>query len=420
MKFKELNGDTLVYTFRINYTDLAFNTYFDFYFNYTDGAGNNYFTRPFVTETGDIDEGYNSVSAIRDKTAPEEVEPDNFEEVRVPGRAEETNELVVYTNETISEFNITYAVQDINGVGLSNVTVNWYHNGSLIPNLAQNYMIGGEVIWSNASSFADGIYTLNITAPSEFFQDNSFLTYEIDVTDKSGNSLTLNEQNDPESNSFNFQPPPQPEQVEEPEEPLPEPEDIEEPVTVEETVITVDDEGNEITIINTTVIQPASTQEENNALWIIAGFLGLLGLLTLYYQRNNIIDMIRQKQRRQKVKGALSDIIKEIRQLGEDKKFKRAILLIWDALERVSKEVVNATRPFNVTARQFTAYLSTVTVVDRETLLTLSDTFELARYGNEQINKDTFENAINALENTIESIIKSGARSVVIDDDEDW
>ena len=95
-------------------------------------------------------------------------------------------------------------------------------------------------------------------------------------------------------------------------------------------------------------------------------------------------------------------------------------MLIWDALERLAKEIVNSSRPFNVTAREFTSYLSTVTVVDRETLLTLSDTFESARYGKDDLTKEIFENAINALEETIESIIKSGARSRITNDDDDW
>ena len=417
MTLIQIQGGTMIFTFIIDSSQLQYNTYLDFYFNYTDGANNTAVTAPFVSTSGEVNPAL-SFNLVVDKTPPIEAAEDNFEDIRIPGRENEPNEVVVWMNETLSDFNITHSVQDVNGTGLSDVLVHWYFNGSNSINFTQIYMQNGVVIFTNSSTYINGTFTFNVTLPDIFFLINSSLSYEIEVLDSSGNSLTLNSQADPNSNSFEFKSQPLPPDAVE--EPLPEPEDITEPATVIETIITTDEDGNEVTITNTTIIQPAVPEETNNALWIVAGFLGLLGLLTLYYQRNNIKDMIQQRQRRKKVEGALSDIIKEIRELGEQQKFKRAILLIWDALERVSKEIVNASRPFNVTAREFTAYLSTVTIVDRETLLTLSDTFESARYGKDNPSKETFENAINALESTIESIIKSGARSRVTNDDEDW
>jgi len=417
MTLIQIQGGTMIFTFIIDSSQLQYNTYLDFYFNYTDGANNTAVTAPFVSTSGEVNPGL-SFNLVVDKTPPIEAAEDNFEDIRIPGRENEPNEVVIWMNETLSDFNITHSVQDVNGTGLSDVLVHWYFNGSNSINFTQIYMQNGVVLFTNSSTYINGTFTFNVTLPDTFFLINSSLSYEIEVLDSSGNSLTLNSQSDPNSNSFEFKSQPIPPDAVE--EPLPEPEEITEPATVIETIITTDEDGNEVTITNTTIIQPAVPEETNNALWIVAGFLGLLGLLTLYYQRNNIKDMIQQRQRRKKVQGALSDIIKEIRELGEQQKFKRAILLIWEALERVSKEIVNASRPFNVTAREFTAYLSTVTIVDRETLLTLSDTFELARYGKDNPSKEIFENAINALENTIESIIKSGARSRVTNDDEDW
>ena len=161
-------------------------------------------------------------------------------------------------------------------------------------------MVDGNNIWTNSSVLTEDFYRFNITIPSGFQLDDSSLTYEIDITDTSGNTLKLNPLGDANSNEFSFEPTPKPPgETEEPEEP-PEPEDITEPATVIETIITTDEDGNEVTITNTTIIMPANSEETNNALWIIAGFLGLLGLLTLYYQRNNIKDMIQQQRRRKK------------------------------------------------------------------------------------------------------------------------
>ena len=417
MNLTNIIGDNYIYEFIIPSEELNFNTILDFYVYYNDGANNEYQSDPFI-ETDDDFNSSSNLNYCMDETSPVEVEEDTFTEVRKPNRNNEPNEIVTWTNETVTDFNVTHVIQDIDGTGLSNVTVNWYVNGSLVPSLQQEYMTNGNINWNNASYYFNGSYIFNVTAPSMFFSPNTTLTYDVSVTDLSGNSLTLNSIENDNSNSFRFEEPPKPE-IAEPE-PLPDPEEIEEPATVIETIVTTDEEGNEVTIFNTTIIEPVAQEETNNALWIIAGFLGLLGLLTLYYQRHNIKDMIQQRRRRQKVKSVISDIIKEIRTLGEQEKYKRAVLLIWDALERISKEIVNSSRPFNVTAREFTAYLSTVTVVDRETLLTLSDTFESARYGKDNITKQVFENAINALENTIETIIKSGARSRVTNDDDDW
>ena len=63
-------------------------------------------------------------------------------------------------------------------------------------------------------------------------------------------------------------------------------------------------------------------------------------LLILYYQRHNIKDLLERSARKEKVQGTLRDLIDEIKRLGEEGKYKKAILLTWEALERVSREII--------------------------------------------------------------------------------
>lgn len=95
-------------------------------------------------------------------------------------------------------------------------------------------------------------------------------------------------------------------------------------------------------------------------------------------------------------------------------------MLTWEALERVSREIVQAPRAYNQTAREYASFLSTVTIVDRETLLTLSSSFEAAKYGKDEPSIDIWDDAIKALEITVLTIIESGVRVQLDEDDEEF
>ncbi|MCE7733832.1 MAG: DUF4129 domain-containing protein, partial [Candidatus Heimdallarchaeota archaeon] len=113
------------------------------------------------------------------------------------------------------------------------------------------------------------------------------------------------------------------------------------------------------------------------------------------------------------------DLMDEIYRLGAEGKYKRAILLSWEALERVTREIIQTPRKYFQTAREFTDFLSTVTIVERETLLTLSSAFEAARYGKDKPSSDDLDDAVNALKIIVDTIIQSGAR-VKFDEDDDF
>ncbi len=166
MSLIQIVGGTMIFTFIIDSSELDYNTYLDFYFNYTDGANNTAVTAPFVSASGEVNPGL-SFNLVVDKTAPIESEPEQIN--REPGRDNEPNEIVVWMNETISDFNITHSVQDINGTGLSDVFVNWYFNASNLFNLKQIYFHDGIVLFTNSSTFINGTFTFQCYLPEAFF-----------------------------------------------------------------------------------------------------------------------------------------------------------------------------------------------------------------------------------------------------------
>ncbi|MCH8907327.1 MAG: DUF4129 domain-containing protein [Candidatus Heimdallarchaeota archaeon] len=193
---------------------------------------------------------------------------------------------------------------------------------------------------------------------------------------------------------------------------------------ITQTIVTTDSDGNTITIetiFNVTIAGDEPDEEgTSRAFWIIIGFILNLGLLTLYYQRHNIREIFAKRARARRVRGTLRELTDEIKRLGAEGEYKKAVMLTWEALERVAREIIQAPRAFNQTAREFAAYLSTVTIVDRETLLTLSSTYEMAKYGKDPPTHDDWDDAVTALDITVRTLIQSGARVQIDEDDEDW
>ena len=226
------------------------------------------------------------------------------------------------------------------------------------------------------------------------------ITWEVYIFDR-GNQLTVLNNQEGNPNQIQIVDPPLP----------PETEDI-------TTIITTDEDGNIVTIV-TPVDDLIPDQATSNMVWIILGFIGGLVLLILYYQRHNIKDLLERSARKKKVQGTLRELTDEIKRLGEEGKYKQAILLTWEALERVSREIIQTPRRPNQSAREFAAYLSTITIVEQETLFTLSSAFEIARYGKDNPTRDDWNDAVKSLMIIVQTIIESGA-SMAYDEDEDF
>ncbi|MHA2033261.1 MAG: DUF4129 domain-containing protein, partial [Candidatus Kariarchaeaceae archaeon] len=175
-------------------------------------------------------------------------------------------------------------------------------------------------------------------------------------------------------------------------------------------------------ILSTIALNLTDTADEDsgNALLVILTFSLLVFAITLYYQRHNIREYFEKSARKRKARSTLSELIDEIKRLGAEERYKSAIILVWEALERLSKEILQVPRSYNQTAREFTSYLSTVTIVDRETLLTISNAFEAAKYGRDEPTYDDWDDAVKALDITVSTIIESGARVQIDEDDDDF
>jgi hypothetical protein len=279
-----------------------------------------------------------------------------------------------------------------------------FENGTTIAVETVYLVINGQIVDAgglNLDVAVQDFYIIEFGLPTDYFVDNYNISWEVRILDRANQLTVLNDQNDnPIHVEIQLPPPP----TEDP---------IDDPVTESSTTSVWTDEDG---VVHTTVV---AVQETSNVVWIMIGFIGGLLALILYYQRNNIKEYLARSARKKKVQGTLRDLTDEIKRLGQAGKYKAAILLTWEALERISKEIIQYTRPFNQTASEFTIYLSTITIVELETLMTLSTAFEKTRYGKDPPTEDDWDDAVKALMITAQTIIESGAR-VRIDEDDDF
>ncbi|MHA2091385.1 MAG: DUF4129 domain-containing protein, partial [Candidatus Kariarchaeaceae archaeon] len=319
-----------------------------------------------------------------------------------------------WTNETASiQFNVT----DL-GIGVDSIEIIYYYYDEFgIEDSRESFLLVNDgnitllqflkLYQVNATG---GYFLVNLSFNFTGLVNGTFVGYEVIVIDKAGNVEIFNDQNDVLTRRFLISDPPEEEQ------------DIPTATTItQDTVITSVINGTTVLITYTSgqvLNAPEEEESSSNALIIIVGFIGGLSLLILYYQRHNIRETLARRARAARVRGSLRELMDEIKRLGAEGKYKRAIMLTWEALERVSREIIQAPRNYNQTAREFAAYLSTITIVDRETLLTLSASYESAKYGKDTPSHDDWDDAVKALDITVRTIIESGAR-VQLEEDED-
>ncbi len=381
-----------------NNGNITWFTQLDYYFNYTDNAGNNAYTSSILqlidSQGANIPDTW-----VDDEEAP----TGNFNNTAFnypkAGRDNivDNQTYVAYTNET-SLVRIIYNVTDTgSGLYYINATIFGTFDNGTITKYNITFVDAGEIVYTTLGLNAPvgSFYIVNFTIPESFFVDGALVTWEVYVYDRAGHLTVFNRRVD-NGVSLNINNPPV----------------ISKPPNDSSIIVTTDESGNVITITTT-------TQKSNNIIWIIIGFILGLSLLVLYYQRRNIMEYFARGKRKKQVEEKLSSVFDEINRLGTEGKYRKAILLTWKALEEISDTVIHAGRKFNQTAQEYAAYLSTVTIIESETLFTLSEIFEKARYGKEEPTLDDWDDAVKALQIAVQTIITSGAR-VEIDEDEDF
>ncbi|MDH5402839.1 MAG: DUF4129 domain-containing protein [Candidatus Heimdallarchaeota archaeon] len=369
-------GSRELYQFILSSSAFTYFNIIDFYFNITDTIGNSIVTTSFINRI--LGSGSTGGIYIKDESAPP-TSVSNFTQLKIDdGRSNSGNNITVYSDE-FDVFYVVYNISDnIGGVGLWNITFYWYLNGELNETIF--YVVEGIIL--ETSQLVGLFFILNFTIPEEFLQPGNYISWEVTVEDHAGNLITLNSQGSSNPLRFNVEERP--------------------------PVVIVTDPGID------------AEEETSNALWIVLLFLLVLGSLTLYYQRHNIGEILARRQRARKVQGTISELMEEIRRLGADGKFRIAILLAWEALERVCREIMSIQRHPNQTAREYAFYLSERTMVDRDTLLSLAKSFEGAKYGKDLPNQDDLDDTVKALDISVRMIIQSGYRFNLEDEEEGW
>ncbi|OLS18940.1 MAG: hypothetical protein HeimC2_43610 [Candidatus Heimdallarchaeota archaeon LC_2] len=402
----------------------------NYFYTIFDQAGNSYVTQEIQNEVDGLASFNTEVADNDDPVIP--ILDLQFEET-----VERNNTLTVKQvyNETETG-SASYNITDT-GIGIGNVILELFYYDAdgvlLFPGLTQILVLNGSIFFNGTidypSSFLlwlsqvsnNGTF-VNANRTGDFYfvgfeidftglPINSTVSWELSVTDIAGNEIILNPQGtdlDLDPIRFSVIHPPIV---------------IVPDIDVSETVVVstiIDSDGNTILVTSTIQLFPDEEEDSGNALLIILVFSVLLFALTIYYQRHNIKEYFERSARKRKAKSTLSELIDEIKRLGAEERYKSAIKLVWEALERLSKEILQVPRSSTQTAREFASYLSTVTIVDRETLITISNAFESAKYGKDEPTYDDWDDAVKALDITVNTIIESGARVQIEDDDDDF
>ncbi len=296
----------------------------------------------------------------------------------------------LWDNETVS---ISFNASDLfsSGIGLVNVTLVFtYANGSQI--IIETTLFKSTSIGKNA--FVTEVYTI----PLKEYAVNATIQWSFKVQDKFGNTVNVNAG----GAKFVISAFPQ----------IPS-------GTVITTQTTFVSNGQTFTanITLTTNLSNVNPQSQS-FLFIVAAFIFGLGVLILYYRRHSLIERYRRRQREKLLTSRLADITDDIRRLANQGNYRESILLIWQALERAGKEVLQVPRKYNMSVRMYVAQIGSITSVDVIVLNILAYKFEKAKYGKDEITLDDWKEAFDALEVTIQTLIATGAKTQFIEEDD--
>ncbi len=189
--------------------------------------------------------------------------------------------------------------------------------------------------------------------------------------------------------------------------------------------VTVEDQsGNKADIVtNTYVVEkyvpPPSTappadetaQGGPNIIIIIVVFLLVLTGVMIFYRWPAIMGYFRKREQLGRITASLRQKLDEIKRLGAEGKYRRAVQLAYRAMEELASKNLYAPRLENQTVREFADYLATLTPVAPSTLRLIAESYEKAKYSNEEITFEDFDNVVKALEVTTQTIAKIGVKA---------
>ena len=162
----------------------------------------------------------------------------------------------------------------------------------------------------------------------------------------------------------------------------------------------------------TTVITPSGEEQGGpNIYLIIILFLVTIVVVMVFYRWKSIMEWFHKKEQLGRITLSLRQKLDEINRLGAEGKYRRAVILAYRAMEEIASKNLYTPRLDNQTVREFAEYLADLTAVSEETLMIIAENYEKAKYSNEEITYEDFDNVVKALEVTIQTITRLGVKA---------
>ncbi len=159
------------------------------------------------------------------------------------------------------------------------------------------------------------------------------------------------------------------------------------------------------------VLEDETTKGGPNIVIIIVVFLLVLTGVMIFYRWPAIMGYFRKREQLGRITASLRQKLDEIKRLGAEGKYRRAVQLAYRAMEELASKNLYAPRLENQTVREFADYLATLTPVAPSTLRLIAESYEKAKYSNEEITFEDFDNVVKALEVTTQTIAKIGVKA---------
>ncbi|MCG3254984.1 MAG: DUF4129 domain-containing protein, partial [Candidatus Heimdallarchaeota archaeon] len=141
---------------------------------------------------------------------------------------------------------------------------------------------------------------------------------------------------------------------------------------------------------------------------IIGGAAGavvlILAGLFLWFNRHTIKTYAQKQTFRRRLRDYLREIIDDIKKDGLEGRYKQGLLKTWSVVEGIGREFYDLPRYRSQTPTEFARLLAYKSKIERELIDTLSEYFEKARYGFEEITEKDFNTGVRALLKIVDKI----------------
>ncbi|MFW9992713.1 MAG: hypothetical protein ACFFD4_11755 [Candidatus Odinarchaeota archaeon] len=141
------------------------------------------------------------------------------------------------------------------------------------------------------------------------------------------------------------------------------------------------------------------------AVVIAAGVIGFL----IYYYRDYIF---KRGPKKLFFEQQIDELLASIRQKSRQQQFKAAAYDVWRTFNLASYGYLDITRNENQTARQFGMSFLQFDSIDPETVMSVIELFEHARYGESQITQAEFNKGLNGLHQFLQAAQNIGRMMV--------